>query len=116
MSSAPASARQRAPARRWSAAKRAAAMTEQTSPSKDSWLGRTRSPTMTRATGSATRATSPLYRPSTGHRLPAERRLDGLAHAREGLGRLDLLALAIRDVEGVERMIQIGGDLGRGDI
>ena len=49
---------------------------------------------MARATGSATRATSLLYRPSIGLGPSRERRRDGAAQAREGRGRLDLAAAA----------------------
>src|SRR5262245_57956047 len=116
MSSAPAIVRQRAPVRRWSAAKATAASTEPTSPRKESWFGRTRSPTRARATGSATRATSPLYWPSIGHGLRGERRLDRLAEVLERGPRLDLPAPAIRHVERVERVVEVGRDLRGRDV
>src|SRR5262245_27744321 len=116
MSSAPATARKRAPARRWSAAKATAAIIEATRPKQESWLGRTRSPTIARATGSATRPTSALYRPSIGSRLAGEGRRDGGAHAGDRVRHLHLVARAVCHVEGVEGMVQIGRDLRGRDV
>src|SRR5262250_3044628 len=116
MSNAPASTRQSPPSRRWSAAKAAAAHIEPTRPRKESWFGRSRRLTRARATGSATRATSPLYRPSIGHCPPGERRLDRLAQVLKRAWGPHLPTSAIGHVERVERVIQIGGDLRGGDV
>src|SRR5262249_28266033 len=116
ISSTPAIARQSAPSRRWSAANAPAATIEPTRPRKESWFGRSRRPTSARATGSATRATSPLYRPSIGHGRPGERRFDRLAQVLERHRRLHLPAPAVGHVERVQRVIQIGGDLRGSDV
>src|SRR5262245_12255689 len=111
MSQAPASASSTPPQRVRSDANASAERADTESPRTVSWFGRTRARSSARATGSAIRSTSALYRPSTAGALAVQRTGDGLAQRGHARGRLDLGARGVAHVEYVERLVTIGGDL-----